>query len=333
MALPAIADIYSVTSQEQSKMLDEADDWIDDMPDGIQDKISDAVVHSLRGFYSELNYFRTQVLSDTSSFSNVGTRSFNTKDSRVKIRYYSSVKKGGSKTEKSLLVYFHGGGWTLGSINASDKFCRALASKGDVEIASIDYPLAPENDYSDIISKCAEAVKYISQVFPGKSISLGGDGAGGNLAVSSFYLLKRMDPKLKIKSLILFYPLLSVNMDNASDAWHRYSRGYGLDGRVMEAFSQAYGVPSHSSDYVTSVNSIPDSQIKELPPILLVMSGRDIIIDDNREFAKRLKRCGVKCQSVEFSGAIHGFITDKNQNTAFTKAVDFTNLFINQLVR
>ena len=328
MSSTAIADTFIVSANDQARMLSEADDWIDEMPDGLQDKLSDAVAHSLRGFYSELNYFRNQSLQDTTPYSNVKTTQLNIKDANIKVRLYCQKGKENDNS-KPLLIYFHGGGWTMGSMNASDKFCRAIVATGIVDIASVDYPLAPETYYADIINKSSQAVRFLNFYFKNKrKIEIGGDGAGGNLAISVFYNLQKHAPSIKINSLILYYPLLSVNQDRNVDSWRKYSRGYGLDGRVMESYSVAYGAQPDSSDYITSISQLTDTNIKKLPPILIIMSGRDIIIDEEKSFIKRLNKNGVKVQSVEFNGAIHGFITDNNQPTAFKKAVELTKLFL-----
>ena len=329
MAISAVADNYTLTPREKEQMLNEADDWIDDMPDGLQDKLSDAVEHSLRGFFNELTYFRAQGIADSTAYPEVKSTIKTVDNSNINICVYNSQKSGNKPSD--LLIYFHGGGWTMGSVKAYDNFCRALISKNpNVMVASVDYPLAPEKSYQEIISGCENAVNFLSSIFPGLNISLAGDGAGGNLALSTFFILNKKEPSFKIESIILYYPLLTVSPDFKSKAWKEFSRGYGLDGRVMEAFLKAYDNPAASGNFIESFSELSPDLIRKLPPTLIIMSERDIVIDDNRNFADLLNKNGVNVKSVEFSGAIHGFIADLHQPTAFNKAIDLTSAFLSE---
>ncbi|MCH5240885.1 MAG: alpha/beta hydrolase [Muribaculaceae bacterium] len=307
------ADNYSVSKKEQQQILIEADNWIDDMPDGIDDRLSDAVNHALHGFYSEIERFRN--LADTTGIDKYKVKVENFtggKLGELSMRLYSPL----SDSSTPILIYFHGGGWSLGSLETSDKFCRALASAGNVKIVSVDYPLAPENPYPNGLKVCIEAVDYILSKsddwkFNPDLVSLGGDGAGGNLALETYANIKE---DKKIKSLVLYYPLINTSgtLDVASK--REYGRGYGFDSRLWEIFVQAY-----------KGKSILDS-ITSLPPTLMITAGRDIIIEEERLFSKAYPNLTY----VLLEGAVHGFITDGHQPTAFNKAVEITNAFLSQ---
>lgn len=312
MALSAIADSFSITSKEQQQMLNEADDWIDNMPDGLQDRLSDAVNHSLHGFFSEIEYFRN--INDTTGIGRyaVTVRDIPVgKDLSLPLRLYVPKLRKSSES-LPLLVYFHGGGWTLGSLNSSDRFCRALASEGNVMVISVAYPLAPEHTYPSAISPSTSAMDYISAHATEwgadrNRISLGGDGAGGNVALEVY---ENLPSAFKVCSLVLYYPLLKASGSLDADMKKRYGRGYGLDSRLWESFITAY----RGEDLKLN---------KTLPPTLIITSGRDIIINEVKAFESHHK-----VEIVEFSGAIHGFISDGQQKTAFKKAVEFTDSFI-----
>ena len=308
-----LADTFSLTKAEQQQILNEADNWIDNMPDGLQDRLSDAVNHAMKGFFSEAEYFRN--FRDTVG---IGEYKVNIKNfqgglnANIPMRLYSPVKK--KNTGKlPLLIYFHGGGWSLGSLDTSERFCRALASEGNIMVISVSYPMAPENPYPGALSICESAVEYLIAKAPefdaeSTKISLGGDGAGGNLALEVY---RKLPSKTKINSLVLYYPILNVTGElNASDK-RTYGRGYGFDSRLWEAFLTAY-------------NGEDDYSNKTLPPTLLISAGRDIIISDAKDFKSKHPQITL----VEFTGAIHGFITDRQQKTAFKKAVSFTDRFL-----
>lgn len=313
IAFNGFADTFAVSEKEQTQMREEAENWIDDMPVGLQDRISDAVGHAMHGFYSEIGYFRN--MADTAGINKYKVKIEDIKGgdySDLSMRLYKSENK--SDHQLPLLIYFHGGGWSVGSILTTDKFCRAVASEGKVMVVSVDYPLAPEHPYPAALKTCQSAIEFIcrkAEEWGGtqKMISLGGDGAGGNLAYEVFQALPS---SVKIRSLILYYPLLKTSGELIANNKREYGRGYGFDSRLWEAFTVAY------NDKSTGLSK------KVIPPTLLISAGRDIIIDEEKNFASGNKIVTY----VEFEGALHGFITDGNQPTAFNKAVALTNSFL-----
>lgn len=301
---------YSLTAKEQKQILEEAENWIDDMPEGMNDRLSDAVAHALHGFYSEVNYFRNY--ADTTGIDKykVTVKDINGgRNEDIQMRLYSA----GTAKETPLLIYIHGGGWSIGSIKVSDKYCRALASTGKVKVVSVEYPMAPDHPYPAAINKCAEAVEYIAGKsaqwdFSPTKISLGGDGAGGNIAIEVY---QKLQGKERIKSLVLYYPLLEKSGTLDAKSKREYGRGYGFDSRLWESFVQAYN--GGNTNYPAT-----------LPPTLMISAGRDIIIDQEKSFANAYS----VIELVQFDGALHGFITDGHQPTAFKKAAEITELFL-----
>lgn len=322
---------YTVTHNEKERMANEADDWMDDMPDGIQDRMSDAVNHSLHGFFSEIETFRSNDNSQPPGNYSVTVKDIKGgKYSQIPMRVYSPTKK--NKTILPILIYFHGGGWSLGSLSTSDRFCRALASKGNLTVISIDYPLTPEQPYPSAISTGREAVDYIfSHVkdYSGAAnmVSLGGDGAGGNIALAVTYdLMSQNNSSEKIRSIVLYYPLLDISKPLNAQSKREFGRGYGFDSRLWEAFVSAYKIetPTGQKDYMQSPGLAPESVLNTLPPALLISAGKDIIILQEQDFATK----SPNITYIEFEEALHGFITDGHQNTAFNKAVEITDSFL-----
>ena len=305
-----LPDNYSLTNKEQQQILEEAENWIDDMPDGLQDRLSDAVKHAVHGFYSEISYFRN--IADTTEINKYKVKVNDIAGGslgEINMRLYSA-----SDNQKTpLLIYFHGGGWSVGSLETSDKFCRALASEGNIKVISVDYPLAPENPFPSAIKYCLDAVEYINGQcekwnVESNKISLGGDGAGGNLAIEVY---SRLSDNIKINSMVLYYPLLQTSGSLDPQSKREYGRGYGFDSRLWEAFKEAY----KGSD-----TRFPDS----LPRVLLISAGRDIIIEEEKTFSSSYD----KLTYIQFDGALHGFLSDGHQKTAFKKAVAITDQFL-----
>lgn len=331
ISLTGFADTYTLTPKEEKQIFEESEDWIDDMPTGLQDRISDAVMHALRGFNNELVSFRTQPDVPEDVYPNVNVKEVllgQAGDMKVRVYKSKSLK---SINKIPTLIYFHGGGWTMGSLNASERFCRALAASGKSNVISVDYSMAPENSYNSIVSQCAEAIELINSNIKDidhSLVSLGGDGAGANLAINAYLLLKSKKTTFNIKSLVLYYPLLSLDFNKTSNSWSEYDKGYGLDLRVIEAYSEAISGNNPVIQIAASPLKLGNPALKTFPPVLMITSGRDIVLDDTKGFADKLRRQGVKVSEVVFPGALHGFITDNVQNTAFKKAVEITQLFL-----
>ena len=312
MAICAFADSFSITPKEKQQITEEAENWIDDMPEGLQDRLSDAVSHAMRGFFNEIEYFRN--FADTAGIGNYKVSVKNLQggnNGNIPMRVYKGLKK--SNVKLPLLVYFHGGGCSLVSLDTSERFCRALAAEGNVIVVSVAYPLAPEYPFPSALNMCVAATEYIcskAESWGGDKmkISIGGDGAGGNLALSVY---SKLPSTARIKSLVVFYPLLKTNGQLDPNDKRLYGRGYGFDSRLWEAFILAY-------------NEGSKQEYKSLPPMLMISAGRDIIISEEKQFSSQNKNITY----IEFEGALHGFLTDGRQNTAFNKAVALTDIYL-----
>lgn len=317
---------YQISKAEQNQILNEAEDWIDDMPEGLQDRLSDAVLHAMRGFFSEIYNIRRLSNPLKADSTAVSITDIPASPGIPSLKLYES-KKLSKKSITPLLVYFHGGGWTIGSLQNVEYYCSLLASSGKVRVVSVDYPKAPETKYSDILTNCINAINFVSdnpQKFGTRRdlLSIGGDGSGANLALNSY--------KPGIRSLILYYPLTGSSISKESKVRLEYGRGYGLDGRLLDSFYLAVGNSQHveegknPSEYESLAKVNP---VSNYPPVLLIEAGRDIIIEQEELLQKRL---GGKVSTVVFDGAIHGFITDGHQKTALNKAVELSLAFLTE---
>lgn len=325
--------------KEKVAFLNEADDFIDDIAEGLQDRQGDAVFHALHGQGMELMKLRESRNISSPIPEGVDVRDFTGDGSArgLKMRLYRPEK---AKTgNMPLLVYFHGGGWTIGSLNSCASFCSALASTGNMIVLAVEYSLAPENPFPTGLMDCVAASEYASSHAAewGSSpdlVSLGGDSSGGNLALASAIYMQD-GSKTKIKSLVLYYPVVKAYVDKTEN-WRNYSKGYGLDGRLMEAFNESYlfsgnprgNVATDSHNELVSPADADDQRLAKLPPMLIIGGTRDILYDQGKDFASRLCRLGNSVEYIEFPGAVHLFITVEGQPTAFAKAVALTDNFL-----
>lgn len=234
--------------------------------------------------------------------------------------------KAEKKKTTPVLLYFHGGGWTFGSLNSCGRFCNAMAASGQMKVIALDYRLAPEHPFPAGLDDCAEAVRYVREhaealgIDP-KQICLGGDSSGGNLAIAC-----AMHPSCEgvIHSLLLFYPVTKAYNDQ-SHSWNAYGKGYGLDAEIMEEFNRAYVGDDDVRNTRISVGLCTNEELQRLPRTLLIAAGRDILRDQGCEFAERLGR---KATRVEYADAVHLFITVPGQDKAFDEAVKASVEFI-----
>ena len=329
------------TEKEKIAFLNEADDFIDDMAEGLQDRQCDAVLHAMRGQTGELTNVRMSRNVTVDLSENVERNDIIGDGSArgIKMRLYKPKSLG--KSPLPLLVYFHGGGWVFGSINSCSGYCDALAASGKVMVLAVDYSLAPENPFPSGLMDCVSAVEYaVSHIEEwGGSISLisvGGDSSGGNLAVATALYLQDQPQPIELKSLVLFYPVVKAYADKSA-SWKEYSRGYGLDSRLMNSFNEAYvnNVSAKADDKNYDVRNPLISpaeaekiKLAKLPPVLIIGAERDILYDQGKDFASTLNQLGNDVEHITFPGAVHLFITVKGQPTAFSKAVALTDAFL-----
>ena len=225
-----------------------------------------------------------------------------------------------------LLVYLHGGGWTIGSINSCARYCAAMADNG-VAVLAVDYRLAPEHPFPAGLNDCIDAVKTASDslaTWQCNSISLGGDSSGGNLAVAAALA----GLPCRVAGLVLFYPVTEAYADN-SESWIEYGEGYGLDAALMDAFNDAY--TDDSRNPLVSPALASDSTLVSLPPLLLVAAERDILRSQGEKFAVRLEKLGVDVTHRLIPGSVHLFITVPGQPAAFDEAVRQSRVFLHAL--
>lgn len=294
----------------------EADSFLRGMPKGLQEKQTRAIEEAIEGDVSNLAAVRNArnakpVLPGDVRCDSIGEHA---------VLFRSEAYRNDTVP---LLVYFHGGGWTIGSINSCSRYCGAMAA-GGVAVLAVDYRLAPEYPYPNGLDDCRRAVEMAADsldTWRCRSVSVGGDSSGGNLAIVTAMSM----PAGELESLVVFYPVTKAYADG-SESWKEYGKGYGLDSRLMEAFNRAYGggcdnpqvSPAHASD----------RELQTLPRMMIVGADRDILRDQGREFADRLSRLGVDVDYRLFPGSVHLFITVGGQTAAFDEAVRYSLEFL-----
>jgi len=208
-----------------------------------------------------------------------------------------------------LLVYFHGGGFVVGSLESYDKLCRALANRIGCLVASVDYRLAPEHKFPAAPDDCLAALRWLSGhaaeigANPAR-IAVGGDSAGGNLAAVT--ALQARDAGLRLVFQLLVYPCAGARQDEPSH--HAFAEKLLLTRKnVLWFYDQYVGAESDRDDWRLAPLLAPD--LAGLPPALVIVAGHDPLRDEGIAYAERLKAAGVPVEFTNYEGMVHGFFS------------------------
>lgn len=219
----------------------------------------------------------------------------------VPVRSYRPA--GVAKTEAlPALVYFHGGGWTIGDLDTHDVFCRQLASGARCEVFSVEYRLAPEAPFPAAVEDCIAAMDFLSE--RSACLAVGGDSAGGNLAaVVALHARDAGGPAICFQ--LLIYPATDQNLETESLA--RNGSDYLLTRPLMERFRANY-LP-RAADYADwRASPALAKSHAGLPPAFVLTAGFDPLRDEGRQYAELLARAGVEVEYRDYPDMIHGFI-------------------------
>jgi acetyl esterase/lipase len=195
-----------------------------------------------------------------------------------------------------VLVYYHGGGWTLGSLATYDSLCRALARGSGGLVVSVDYRLAPEHPFPTALEDAHLALEWVARNandLGGDAcrLAVGGDSAGGTLA--TVVARRARQEQLPLVYQALFYPSTDVSR-NDGPSYQQYGQGYWLTTRAVETFRSFYlPDPSLWRHPDASPLLAPDKDQRLLPPTLIMTAGCDVLRDEGRAYADRLAALGV----------------------------------------
>jgi len=226
-------------------------------------------------------------------------------EAKIPIRIYYPKEK----FLPGVLVYYHGGGWVVGNIDAYDPLCRAIANACECIVASVDYRLAPEYKFPAAVVDAFDSLKWISENIEkigGRKglVAVGGDSAGGNLAAVVSLLAR--DSNIPLKYQVLIYP--AVGIDATSHSMIEYRWGYFLEADIMNWFLWNY-LNSEKDLLDPRFSPILADSLKGLPPALIITAEYDPLRDQGEAYASRLRDAGVPVVSVRFNGVIHGFVS------------------------
>jgi acetyl esterase len=208
-----------------------------------------------------------------------------------------------------LVVFFHGGGWTLGDLDTHDVLCRRLVRAADVVVLAVAYRLAPEFPYpaalNDGWSVVTWAHKNAATLGASESmLVVAGDSSGANISAAVALLARdRGGPDLATQMLV--YPPLDARCDSESYRERADDGGTITLSQMQWFWSQYIGSADPSDPLISPIHA----DLQGLPPTLVVAAGFDPLRDDARAFAARLESAGVDVHLEEYERTFHGFLS------------------------
>jgi acetyl esterase len=213
-------------------------------------------------------------------------------------------------TSLATLIYLHGGGWTMFSLETHDRIMRELAARAGVRVVGLDYALSPEVQFPIAIRQVAHAIRAVSatpEAFglkPGP-IFAGGDSAGANLAIAAALALRDSGAPNLLAGLLLNYGVYDATFDRPSYAAFD-GDAYMLTRDEMEFFWRRY-IPEEASR-LQGLASPLRAALSGLPPAFMAIAECDVLADENHAMAEKLSASDVPVHSVTYPGTTHSFL-------------------------
>ena len=222
----------------------------------------------------------------------------------VRVRIYRPAGMSGSNPA---LVYFHGGGWVVGSIDTHDGVTRALANRSGCIVVSVDYRLAPEHPFPAAVDDAWSATRWVISeaaelgIDPAR-VAVGGDSSGGNLA--AVVALRARDASIPIALQILVYPVIDHNFETGTYGEFAVGRGLTRDGMRWYWGLYLDGADGSSRD----ASPGREANLAGVAPAVIATAEFDPLRDEGEAYAERLEAAGVPTELVRYAGMIHGFL-------------------------
>jgi acetyl esterase len=216
-----------------------------------------------------------------------------------------------------LLLYLHGGGFVLGSLDSHDDVCAEICDRADIAVIAVDYRLAPEHIFPAAFDDCFAVLKNVAERgeelgIDASKIIVGGDSAGGNLA-AGLAIRARDEGGPKLTGQVLIYPGLGGDMSKGS--YVSQANAPGLSRSDIDYYRRIYcgpdGSPGHESKYAAPLN---ETDYRNLPPAFLIAAGLDPLHDDCIDYASRLTAAGVPAFMRDEPLLVHAFLRARHMS-------------------
>ena len=227
----------------------------------------------------------------------------------IPLRIYTPRQPGAGEL-LPMLVFYHGGGFVIGSLDSYDSLCRAIANRADCIVVSVDYRLAPEHKFPAAADDALEAYQWVSdhaEELDGdpRRTAIAGDSAGGNITAVTAIGIRdagEIPPLLQI----LIYPVTGGAPETPSH--HEFADGLLLTrANILWFYGQYLDRPEDASD--PRFAPLLDDDLSGLPPALVIVAGYDPLRDEGIAYAERLRQAGVQTELTNYEGMVHGFLS------------------------
>ena len=236
------------------------------------------------------------------------------RDNDIPLRIYTPAGEEGEE-EGGLrpgILYFHGGGFTTGSIDLVDPVCRALANRSGCAVIAVGYRLSPEHPYPAAVTDAYTATVWIhakGTVFgiDTERLALMGDSAGANLATVTGMVLRDKGEQAKISLQILLCPVTDMVTDQSLSR-QELAEGHLLTAGMMKWFTDHYLTDCDDQAAADPyVSPLVTENLSSLPPAIIVVAEYDLLRDEGIGYAARLKEAGNFVDLRQEKGMIHNF--------------------------
>ncbi|MEV0977282.1 alpha/beta hydrolase [Streptomyces sp. NPDC049915] len=222
------------------------------------------------------------------------------------------------------LLYLHGGGFVLGTLDGVDEVCRAIAARSGWAVLSLEYRLAPEHPYPAALEDSLDTLVWLRGsaqdrgIDPGM-IAVGGDSAGGNLAAALCLHLRDRGLPLPV-SQVLVYPAVDDRFSTPS--WTRFADAPLLTAADARWLWGQYIGPNRQGGVDQYAAPMKAASLRGLPPALVLTAEVDPLRDDAEAYAERLRHDGVPTTAIRHPGVFHGFFTEVGVFARTDAAID-----------
>ena len=225
----------------------------------------------------------------------------------VRVRIYRPVA---ADELQPALIYLHGGGWTLFSLDTHDRVMRELAARAGVVVVGVDYALSPEARFPTALLQVTAVARWLHEHgttlgIDAARVAIGGDSAGANLSAATCLLLRDHGMPQVLTGMLLHYGCYSNELSEQA------INGYGAEGNLltsneMTGFWNNY--LARPEDALDPLATPLRARLEGLPPACLLSAQCDVLAEQSAAFAERLRAAGVAVMAKEYAGATHSFL-------------------------
>jgi acetyl esterase len=231
------------------------------------------------------------------------------------------------------LVYLHGGGWTLFSLDTHDRLMREYAARSGLTVVGVDYSLSPEARFPIALEEAAAVLAWLVREGAGLGIdaarlTIGGDSAGANLALAAALKSRDAIKTVPLRGLLLNYGAFDIEVSDEA-ARELGEAGAMLTAEEMAAYWANYlRSPADASDPLATPLK---AELAGLPHVFLAAAGRDVLCEQSVALAERLNAAGVAADLHVYAGATHSFLEAVSISPLAARAFDEAATWLRQV--